>query len=210
MLKSCFFTSVDCFHNGNTTSDFLTFTVCRCDKKLCLLPLSASNTCSPAIIWEVCCIKWLHFPYGYYGYWDIFRHSCAARQKLFVIKLWSPRRKEGEANQNSSSSQSFQPSLRADIDRQWCVCQFDQSSVSCGQTGRHPRWEHGGWGESFGQGVEDRSAFLEMDQDTERKLSGGEMDEYIDTGKMKLCKTWREKLKQSNWMGEAGRRRGGR
>lgn len=35
-----------------------------------------------------------------------------------------------------------------------------------------------------------------MDQDTEKKLSSGEMDDYIDTGKMKLRKTWREKLKQ--------------
>lgn len=116
---------------------------------------SAANTCFSVIIWEVCCIEWLHFHMAIMDTEDIFRHSCAARQKLFVIKRWSPRRKEGEANQNSSSSQSFQPSLRADIDRQWCVCQFDQSSVSRGQTGRHPRWEEGGWGESLGWGVED-------------------------------------------------------
>lgn len=53
-----------------------------------------------------------------------------------------------------------------------------------GRLGREPRLRRGG-----------REGGLEMDQGTE-KCSGREMDEYIDTGRMKQCETRRGKVKQ--------------
>lgn len=46
-----------------------------------------------------------------------------------------------------------------------------------------------------GERASDVEGGLEMDQGTE-KCSGREMDEYIDTGRMKQCETRREKVKQ--------------
>lgn len=182
-----------CFHNGNTINDgYFKHSLFASMIKLYLQSQSATDTCSCANIWEGMLHQMTSLPYGYYGCWDIFRHSFAARLKLFVIKRWSPRRKEGEANQNSSNSQSFQPSLRADIDRQWCVCQFVQSFISCAQTERHPQREQGGKGESLVRSVEDRRGVRDGSGYRE-KCNGREIDEYTDTGEMKLQGIERER-----------------
>lgn len=147
-------------------------------------------------------IKWRSFPFGYSGSGDIFRHSSAARLRLFVIKHWSPWRKEGTKNQNSSNYQSFLPWLRAVIDTQRCVRRSDRSSVSQSQTKRHLQQVQGGrelWRMWDGQGG------------CREKCNSRGMDKNTDTGEMKLCETSRGKQKEGKgvWVTEWLRLRGG-
>ncbi len=138
----------NCFHSHNTMSDSCfqhpLLLCCSLYLPLALVSMQSSERCVAS-----------------YDLMDTekFSHSSVAQQKLFVIQHWSLRQQEGEANQNNSSSQSFQDHWHKGIDRKWCVRQFDQRFISYGQTGRHPQ---GGRGESFRQGVEGRWIWMEI------------------------------------------------
>lgn len=172
---------------------FPLFTVCCWDKAL-----SAPSTCSSAIRGA------LHYTTsrlvcGQYGCRDISRHSCAAWQKLFVIKCWSSRQEGG----GGESKQLHFPIISAFIESGYwwammCVSIWPElhlprpdrqaPTVRAGWRMRRELLDDA-WKVVMGDGVEDGSGHRE-------KCRRGEMNEDIYTGNRKLCKTWRTKPKE--------------